>query len=224
MASSADAERGGEEGDGAAISVVEWQGWDTSSPVTPTVMEVIEDIKALARDSDAPMTFGGLGGKLKANSVSFAWISRTLMPQVAIMHLIQNLCPCLILFCSAGLLWKIACVLGLLNAHYGAALSFGSICIQRSYFYYILYAMLSASVFFSFPVEIHSICFSFIQDFLRQNNTGKLLWQIFGIQSAALCLFGIREHEDIMWNAFRDSGLDLHFLQLVRNDLLKEKN
>lgn len=65
MASSADAERGGEEGDGAAISVVEWQGWGTSSPVTATVMEVIKDIKALARDSDAPMTFGGLGGKLK---------------------------------------------------------------------------------------------------------------------------------------------------------------
>lgn len=78
--------------------------------------------------------------------------------------------------------------------------------------------MLSATVFFSFPVEIHSICFSFLQDFLRQNNTGKLLWQIFGIQSAALCIFGIREHEDIMWSAFRDSGLDLHFL------LLKEKN
>lgn len=30
----------------------------TSSPVTETVMEVIEDMKALARDSDAAMTFG----------------------------------------------------------------------------------------------------------------------------------------------------------------------
>jgi hypothetical protein len=41
---------------------------------------------------------------------------------------------------------------------------------------------------------------------LRQNNTGKLLWQVFGIQAAPLCLFGIQEHEDIMWDAFQRSG------------------
>uniref|UniRef100_A0A453S8W3 tRNA-uridine aminocarboxypropyltransferase n=1 Tax=Aegilops tauschii subsp. strangulata TaxID=200361 RepID=A0A453S8W3_AEGTS len=46
----------------------------------------------------------------------------------------------------------------------------------------------------------------FFQDFLRQNNTGKLLWQVFGIQAASLCLFGIQEHEDIMWDAFQRSG------------------
>uniref|UniRef100_A0A0E0LBD0 tRNA-uridine aminocarboxypropyltransferase n=1 Tax=Oryza punctata TaxID=4537 RepID=A0A0E0LBD0_ORYPU len=44
------------------------------------------------------------------------------------------------------------------------------------------------------------------KDFLRQNNTGKLLWQVFGIQAAPLCLFGIQEHEDIMWDAFQRSG------------------
>ncbi|KAF0904582.1 hypothetical protein E2562_035686 [Oryza meyeriana var. granulata] len=44
------------------------------------------------------------------------------------------------------------------------------------------------------------------KDFLRQNNTGKLLWQVFGIQAAHLCLFGIQEHEDIMWDAFQRSG------------------
>uniref|UniRef100_R7VZU5 Uncharacterized protein n=1 Tax=Aegilops tauschii TaxID=37682 RepID=R7VZU5_AEGTA len=44
------------------------------------------------------------------------------------------------------------------------------------------------------------------KDFLRQNNTGKLLWQVFGIQAASLCLFGIQEHEDIMWDAFQRSG------------------
>nr|CAB3470521.1 unnamed protein product [Digitaria exilis] len=43
------------------------------------------------------------------------------------------------------------------------------------------------------------------KDFLRQNNTGKLLWQVFGIQAAQLCLFGIQEHEDIMWDAFQRS-------------------
>ncbi|WVZ80635.1 hypothetical protein U9M48_028094, partial [Paspalum notatum var. saurae] len=44
------------------------------------------------------------------------------------------------------------------------------------------------------------------KDFLRQNNTGKLLWQVFGIQAAQLCLFGIQEHEDIMWDVFQRSG------------------
>ncbi|GJZ25164.1 DTW domain-containing protein, partial [Tanacetum coccineum] len=44
------------------------------------------------------------------------------------------------------------------------------------------------------------------KDFLRQNNTGKLLWQVFGIDAATLCLFGIAEHEEIMWEAFTQSG------------------
>lgn len=45
------------------------------------------------------------------------------------------------------------------------------------------------------------------QDFLRQNNTGKLLWQLFGVEAATLCLFGIAEHEEIMWNAFKCAGI-----------------
>ncbi|KAI7747716.1 hypothetical protein M8C21_032983 [Ambrosia artemisiifolia] len=45
-----------------------------------------------------------------------------------------------------------------------------------------------------------------LHDFLRQNNTGKLLWQVFGINAAKLCLFGIDEHEEIMWKAFTHSG------------------
>ncbi|KAL7000387.1 hypothetical protein U1Q18_001536, partial [Sarracenia purpurea var. burkii] len=44
------------------------------------------------------------------------------------------------------------------------------------------------------------------KDFLRQNNTGKLLWQVFGVQAASLCLFGISEHEQIMWDAFKLAG------------------
>jgi len=48
--------------------------------------------------------------------------------------------------------------------------------------------------------------FSCWQDFLRQNNTGKLLWQVFGVQSATLCVFGIAEDEEIMWNEFKRAG------------------
>ena len=46
-----------------------------------------------------------------------------------------------------------------------------------------------------------------MQDFLRQNNTGKILWQVFGVNAATLCLFGIPEHEEIMWNSFKMAGL-----------------
>ncbi|KAK8954273.1 hypothetical protein KSP39_PZI001769 [Platanthera zijinensis] len=44
------------------------------------------------------------------------------------------------------------------------------------------------------------------KDFLRQNNTGKLLWQLFGVHAASLCLFGVHEHEEIMWDAFKTAG------------------
>uniref|UniRef100_A0A9I9EKL3 Uncharacterized protein n=1 Tax=Cucumis melo TaxID=3656 RepID=A0A9I9EKL3_CUCME len=39
-------------------------------------------------------------------------------------------------------------------------------------------------------------------DFLWQNNTGKLLFQVFGVEATTLSLYGIAEHEEIMWNAF----------------------
>eukprot|EP01018_Ginkgo_biloba_P024088 Gb_08764 [translate_table: standard] len=44
-------------------------------------------------------------------------------------------------------------------------------------------------------------------DFLRKNNTGKLLWQVYGKEAAQLCIYGIQEHEETMWNAFRMAGL-----------------
>ncbi|KAL3697494.1 hypothetical protein R1sor_011570 [Riccia sorocarpa] len=44
------------------------------------------------------------------------------------------------------------------------------------------------------------------KDFLRKNNTGKLLWQVFGHKAARLTVYGIPEQEEIMWNAFREAG------------------
>lgn len=68
-----------------------------------------------------------------------------------------------------------------------------------------------------------------MQDFLRQNNTGKVLWQVFGVDCATLCLYGIPEHEQIMWNSFKLAGLSIHnncqsllwflFILVVRFDL-----
>ncbi|KAF6138993.1 hypothetical protein GIB67_010719 [Kingdonia uniflora] len=47
------------------------------------------------------------------------------------------------------------------------------------------------------------------RDFPRQNNTGKLLWQIFGVQAATLCLYGISEQEEFMWNTFKVAGKNM---------------
>jgi hypothetical protein len=46
------------------------------------------------------------------------------------------------------------------------------------------------------------------KDFLRKNNTGKLLWQALG-NGARLCICGIEQHEDVMWAAFQEAGLVL---------------
>lgn len=45
------------------------------------------------------------------------------------------------------------------------------------------------------------------KDFLRKNNTGKLLWQALGNQ-VQLCVCGIQLHEDAMWAALQQAGRD----------------
>lgn len=44
------------------------------------------------------------------------------------------------------------------------------------------------------------------KDYLRKNNSGKLLWQVFGADSTRLCIFGIQEQEDAMWDALKQAG------------------
>ena len=54
-------------GDGSeeTISLQEWQGWGTMSPLPKMVAEIVEDLKVLERDIDSQMSFGGNGGKLQ---------------------------------------------------------------------------------------------------------------------------------------------------------------
>ncbi|XP_050379647.1 uncharacterized protein LOC126796991 [Argentina anserina] len=56
-------------------------------------------------------------------------------------------------------------------------------------------------------------------DFLRQNNTGKLLWQVFVTEAATLCLFGITEQEEIMWDAFKLAARCYKKLVLWKNNV-----
>ncbi|GBG82675.1 hypothetical protein CBR_g35040 [Chara braunii] len=53
---------------------------------------------------------------------------------------------------------------------------------------------------------IHFWVYMHAKDFRRKNNTGKLLWQVFGPRAATLCLCGIPEHEDRMWREFAEAG------------------
>jgi hypothetical protein len=57
------------------------------------------------------------------------------------------------------------------------------------------------------------IYFAGLQDFLRKNNTGKLLWQVFGDKAARLTVCGVQEQEEAMWKVFEQAGLCLTLLE-----------
>ena len=50
---------------GEGVCLKEWQGWGTSSPVPAMVTKVIEDLRAMGRETEGEITFGGIGGKLQ---------------------------------------------------------------------------------------------------------------------------------------------------------------
>lgn len=51
--------------DDGFISMQEWQGWGSLSPLPSLVMRIVQDLKSLEANTDAHMTFGGKGGKLQ---------------------------------------------------------------------------------------------------------------------------------------------------------------
>ncbi|PON39277.1 DTW [Parasponia andersonii] len=174
--------------EGSIITLREWQGWGTTSPVPTIVTRIAEDLKGLEKDMDAQMSFGGNGGKLQGD-FKIQEDKKHRATFQALGDSEQKL-----QFFSAR---QIACrLLG----------SRGYLC-QKCWLPYED-CMCSRIA----PCKLwHGIRFWLYmhpKDFLRQNNTGKLLWQLFGVEAASLCLFGISEHEEIMWNAFKLAGKD----------------
>jgi len=53
--------------DNAVVSLQEWQGWGTTSPVPAMVTQIAEDLKLLEKDFDSQMKFGRAGGKLQVS-------------------------------------------------------------------------------------------------------------------------------------------------------------
>ncbi|XP_020592977.1 uncharacterized protein LOC110033367 isoform X2 [Phalaenopsis equestris] len=168
------------------VSLTEWQGWGTSSPVPAMVNQVIDDLLALERDADTRMCFGGLGGKLQGNfriqeDIKHREVYQSLTKsEEKLQFFSARQIACRLLgsrgyLCQKCWIAKEDCMCSILNP-------------------------CSPCKRIRFWVYMHP------KDFLRQNNTGKLLWQLFGVQAASLCLFGIHEHEEIMWDAFRNAG------------------
>ncbi|CAL5342594.1 unnamed protein product [Camellia sinensis] len=175
-------ESAGSSGGDQVVSLQEWQAWGTASPVPAMVAEIVEDMKSLERDIDAQMSFGGLGGKLQGDFKVYEDKKHRAKYQ-ALGDSEKKL-----QFFSAR---QIACrLLG----------SRGYLC-QKD-------CMCSKLIPCSLWHGIRFWLYMHPKDFLRQNNTGKLLWQVFGVQAATLCLYGISEHEQIMWNAFKLAGKD----------------
>ncbi|KAJ0051350.1 hypothetical protein Pint_02239 [Pistacia integerrima] len=172
-------------GDGF-ITLQEWQGWGTVSPVPVMVSQIVHDLKSLEKNIDAQMSFAGNGGKLQGD-----FKVQEDKKHRATYEALGDSEKKLQFFASR----QIACrLLG----------SRGYLC-QKCWL-----AMEDCMCSKVKPCSLwHGMRFWVYmhpKDFLRQNNTGKLLWQLFGVQAATLCLFGIAEDEEIMWNAFKCAG------------------
>ncbi|XP_057796840.1 uncharacterized protein LOC131012868 isoform X2 [Salvia miltiorrhiza] len=172
--------------DAATISLEEWQGWGTVSPLPAMVDQVIHDMKLLEKDIDAPMTFGGNRGALtgcfkvaedKKHRAKYASLDT---PEEKLQFFSARQIACRLLgsrgyLCQKCWLPQEDCVCSKIKA-----------C--------------------SMWHRLHIWLYMHPKDFLRQNNTGKLLWQVFGVQAASLCVFGIAEHEEMMWNELNRAG------------------
>ncbi|GAB4824946.1 hypothetical protein Ancab_007818 [Ancistrocladus abbreviatus] len=170
----------------STITLQEWQAWGTFSPLPVMVMEAINYLKALERETDAQINFGGNGGKLvgdfkvqedKKHRATYQALSDS---EKKLQFFSARQIACRLLGSREYLCQK--CWLAMEDCMCSKITS----CPLWQCIRFWLY--------------MHP------KDFLRQNNTGKLLWQVFGVEAATLCLFGISEHEDAMWNEFRTAG------------------
>ncbi|KAM0911499.1 hypothetical protein ACQ4PT_013419 [Festuca glaucescens] len=173
-------------GDGGEVSTEEWQRWGTSAPLPAVVADVVRQLLDMEFVAGEKMRFGGVGSKIKGDfkdveDRKHRAVYETLADSDQKLQ-----------YYSAR---QIGCrLLG----------SRGYLC-QKCWLP-MEDCMCSKLAPCNLWRGIRFWLYMHPKDFLRQNNTRKLLWQVFGIEAASLCLFGIQEHEDIMWDAFQRSG------------------
>ncbi|AEE27597.1 putative DTW domain-containing protein [Arabidopsis thaliana] len=172
--------------DEGIISVEEWRKWGPVSPFPSAVKQIVDDLKVLECKLDSPIDFGGNGGKLQGPFGAYedkkhrATYEALDDPEKKFRFFSARQVACRLLGSRGYLCQK--CWLAMEDC----MCSYVKPCGLWKRIRFWLY--------------MHP------RDFLRQNNTGKLLWQIFGVQSATLCVFGIAEDEEIMWNEFKRAG------------------
>ncbi|XP_050947490.1 uncharacterized protein LOC103490622 [Cucumis melo] len=168
------------------ITLREWQGWGSTSPVPTMVTEIIDELKVLEKNVDAQMSFGGNGGKLqgyfktqedKKHRATYKALGSS---EQKLQFFSARQIACRLLGSRDYLCQK--CWLPVEDC----------MCSRVKH-----YSLWDGARFWLY---MHP------KDFLRQNNTGKLLLQVFGVEATTLSLYGIAEHEEIMWNAFKLAG------------------
>jgi DTW domain-containing protein YfiP len=198
--------------DEGIISVEEWRKWGPVSPFPSAVKQIVDDLKVLECKLDSPIDFGGNGGKLQGPFGAYedkkhrATYEALDDPEKKFRFFSARQVACRLLGSRGYLCQK--CWLAMEDCMCSYVKPCGL--WKRIRFWLYMHPRVSiVPTSFSYSNR-QFLCidmlFSCWQDFLRQNNTGKLLWQIFGVQSATLCVFGIAEDEEIMWNEFKRAG------------------
>ncbi|KAL6879641.1 hypothetical protein ACP4OV_012300 [Aristida adscensionis] len=171
---------------GGEVSQEEWRRWGISSPLPAAVAAVVRELLEMEAAAGEKMRFGGVGSKIKGDFKDIEDKKHR-----AVYETLADSDQKLQYFSAR----QIACrLLG----------SRGYLC--QMCWLPMEDCMCSKIRPCNLWNGIRFWLYMHPKDFLRQNNTGKLLWQVFGIQAAQLCLFGIQEHEDIMWDAFQRSA------------------
>ncbi|VVA89853.1 unnamed protein product [Arabis nemorensis] len=172
--------------DDGIVTVDEWRRWGPVSPFPAAVKQIVNDLKVLECKLDCGIEFGGNGGKLQGPFGAYedkkhrATYEALDDPEKKFRFFSARQIACRLLGSRGYLCQK--CWLAMEDCMCSLVKPCGLWKRIRFWLY------------------MHP------RDFLRQNNTGKLLWQIFGVQSATLCIFGIAEDEEIMWNEFKRAG------------------
>jgi len=164
-----------------------WQGFGRTPVVPLLVKKLMQNTKALEKELGEELKFGGPRGSLKGQAGvtedrRHRAIYRTLSDSEAKLQ-----------FFSAR---QVAC--RILGSH-------GYLC--ETCWLPTQDCMCEALVKGSLWKGVQLWVFMHPKDFLRKNNTGKLLWQALGDQ-VQLCVCGIELHEDAMWSAFQQGGIE----------------
>eukprot|EP00252_Welwitschia_mirabilis_P016960 TRINITY_DN37729_c0_g1_i1.p1 TRINITY_DN37729_c0_g1~~TRINITY_DN37729_c0_g1_i1.p1 ORF type:complete len:284 (+),score=46.72 TRINITY_DN37729_c0_g1_i1:107-853(+) len=170
---------------GNEISEEEWRAWGPNSSVPAMVEKTIQDLNLLERELDIKMSFHAPRGQLKGQGR----IEEEKKHRGAYKSLDSE--QKLEFFTARQVAYRL---LG----------SRGYLC--QDCWLPIMDCMCPELMQQSLWQGIRFWVYMHPKDFLRKNNTGKLLWQVFGEKAVQLCIFGIHEHEEAMWSAFKEAG------------------